>query len=70
MIFYILVLLYRNSLFLTATALIISVISNVLYKCSTEDFPRDNPQWLKTALKCILNKRPIAMLTNFNNQVK
>lgn len=70
MTFYISVLFYRNSLLLTATALIISVISNVLYKRSTEDFPRAGPEWLKNALKFVLNKIPIAMLTNFNNQVR
>lgn len=69
-IYYISVLLYRNSLVLTATALVISVISNVLYKHSTQDFPHAGPEWLKSTLKFILNKKPIAMLTNFNNQVR
>jgi len=50
-------------------ALVISVISDILYKYGTEDFPRNAPNWLKSLLTFLLNKRPIAMLTNFNTQV-
>lgn len=67
---YISVLLYRNSLILTAVAIIITVISNEMYKHSTEDFPRNGPEWLKSVSTFLLNKRPISMLTNFNTQVK
>jgi len=66
---YISVLLYRNSLILTAIALIITVISNEIYKQSTDDFPRNCPEWLKSVLKFFLNKIPIALLTNFYTQV-
>jgi len=68
-IFYISVLLYRNSLMLTATALIICVISNELYKRGTEDFPRESPEWLKSVSTFLLNARPVVLLTNFNTQV-
>jgi len=67
---YISVLLYRNSLILTAIAFIITVISNAIYKHSTDDFPRNGPEWLKSVSAFLLNKRPIAMLTNFNTQVR
>lgn len=47
-----------------------SVISNELYKRSTEDFPRDGPEWSKNVIKLLLNKKAISMLTNFNTQVR
>uniref|UniRef100_A0A2S2NSS6 Neuronal acetylcholine receptor subunit beta-2 n=1 Tax=Schizaphis graminum TaxID=13262 RepID=A0A2S2NSS6_SCHGA len=62
------VLLYRNSLILTSIALIITVISNALYKHGTDDFPRNGPEWLKSVSTFLLSKKPIAMLTNFNTQ--
>jgi len=67
---YISVLLYRNSLLLTAIAFIITVISNSIYKHSIDDFPHNVPEWLKSVSTFLLNKRPIAMLTNFNTQVR
>lgn len=68
--FYILVSLYRNSLILTAVALIMSVISNELYKRSAEDFPRNGPKWATNLIKLLLNKKAISMLTSFNTQVR
>lgn len=68
--FYVSVLLYRNSLILTSIALIITVISNALYKHGTDDFPRNGPEWLKSVSTFLLSKKPIAMLTNFNTQVR
>lgn len=62
--------MYRNSLILTAIALIMSVISNELYKRSTEDFPPNGPEWAKNIIKFLLDKKPISMLTNFNTQVR
>lgn len=62
------VLLYRNSLILTAIALIITVISNEFYKHGTDDFPRNGPEWLKSVSTFLLNKKPIAVLTNFNTR--
>ncbi|XP_025208517.1 neuronal acetylcholine receptor subunit beta-2-like [Melanaphis sacchari] len=62
------ILLYRNSLILTAIALIVTVISNAFYKHGTDDFPRNGPEWLKSVSTFLLNKKPIAMLTNFNTQ--
>jgi len=67
---YISVLLYRNSLILTAIALIITVISNEFYKHGTDDFPRNGPEWLKSVSTFLLNKKPIAVLTNFNTRVR
>lgn len=64
------VLLYRNSLILTAVSLIISVVSNEFYKRSTEDFPLNGPEWAKNGIKFLLNKKPISLLTNFNTQVR
>lgn len=69
-VFCISVELYRNSLIVTGVALVVSVISNAFYKHSTGDFPSDGPEWLKSAFKFLLSKRPIAMLTNFNNQAR
>jgi len=40
-----------------------------MYKQSTDDFPRDGPEWLKSVLKFFLNKIPIALITNFHTQV-
>ncbi|XP_026819731.1 neuronal acetylcholine receptor subunit beta-2-like [Rhopalosiphum maidis] len=62
------VLLYRNSLILTSIALVITVISNALYKHGTDDFPRNGPEWLKSVSTFLLSKKPIAMLTNFNTR--
>jgi len=70
LLFYISVLLYRNSLILTAMTIIISVINNEFYKLGTEDFPRKSPEWLKSVTTLLLNKRPINFLTNFNTQVR
>jgi len=52
---YISVLLYRNSLILTSIALIITVVSNAIYKHSTDDFPLNGPEWLKSVSKFVLN---------------
>ncbi|KAL5244524.1 hypothetical protein ACI65C_011934 [Semiaphis heraclei] len=62
------VLLYRNSLILTAIAFIITVISNSIYKHSTDDFPHNGPEWLKSVSTFLLSKIPISMLTHFNTQ--
>lgn len=67
---YISALLYRNSLILTAVALIISVIINELNTRSAEDFPRDGPEWVKNLIKFLLSKEPISKLINFNTQVR
>lgn len=64
------VLLYRNSLILTAIAFIITVISNSIYKHSTDDFPHNGPEWLKSVSTFLLSKIPISMLTHFNTQVR
>ncbi|VVC32869.1 Hypothetical protein CINCED_3A023710 [Cinara cedri] len=62
------VLLYRNSLILTAVAIVICVVSNELYKHGTEDFPINPPEWIKSASAFLLSKRPITIFTHFNNQ--
>lgn len=62
--------MYRNSSILTATAIVINVISNELYKRSTDDLPSDGPEWLKFISIFLLNKIPIIMLTSFNTQAR
>lgn len=53
---------------LTAVALIVSVISNELYKRGTEEFPRDGPKWLQSVLTFYLNKTP-SIVYSYNVQV-
>ncbi|XP_050420721.1 acetylcholine receptor subunit alpha-1-B-like [Adelges cooleyi] len=62
------VLLYRNCLIQTAISLFISVLSNELYKRGTDDFPPESPEWLKSTSAFLLSRKPISMLTNFDNQ--
>lgn len=50
-------------------SIVISIISNELYNRSTENNPQNGPEWLKSILKFLLNKKPITMLTQFNTQV-
>lgn len=62
------VLLLRNSLILTAIAIVINIISNEFYKRSTDDFPSDIPKLLKSTSTFLLNKIPTTMITGFNTE--
>lgn len=69
MVLHISVVLFRNSLILTATAIVISVITSKLYAYGTEDFPSDAPKWLKSSSAFFLNIKLFSTLTNFNTHV-